>query len=64
MYRLDSLYDRIRLEEAARAQAREYIRDEGIPVWQIDPDELARRVIARAIYHWSLTIQTKPRRAT
>jgi len=48
MYRLDNTYDRIRLEEAARAQAREYLRDEDIPVWQIDPSELAHRVIARA----------------
>ena len=48
MYHLSSLYDRIRLEEAARAHARECLRDEDIPVWQIDPDELARRVIARA----------------
>jgi len=48
MYRLDSTYDRIRLEEAARAQAQEYLRDADVPIWQIDPDELARRVIARA----------------
>ena len=48
MYHLSSLYDRIRLEEAARAQAQEYLRDADVPIWQIDPDELARRVIARA----------------
>ena len=38
----------MRIEEVARAQAREYLRDEDIPVWQIDPGELAHRVIARA----------------
>jgi len=48
MYHLSSLYDRIRLEEAARAQAQEYLRDADVPIWQIDPDELARRVIAHA----------------
>ena len=48
MYHLSSLYDRIRLEEAARAQAQEYLRDADVPIWQIDPDELARCVIARA----------------
>jgi len=48
MYRLDSPYDRMRIEEIARAQAQEYLRDADIPVWQIDPLELARRVIARA----------------
>ena len=48
MYKLSSsLYDRIRLEEVARAKVREYLRDADIPVWQIDPVELARRVIAR-----------------
>jgi len=46
MYRLSSLHDRIRLEEAARDRAREYLRNEDIPVWQIDPVELAHRVIA------------------
>jgi hypothetical protein len=46
MYRLsNSLYDRIRLEEAARAHAREYLRNADVPVWQIDPDELANRII-------------------
>ena len=48
MYHLSSLYDRIRLEEVARAQAQEYLRDADVSIWQIDPDELARRVIARA----------------
>jgi len=48
MYRLDSPYDRMRIEEVARAQAQEYLRDADVPIWQIDPDELARRVIARA----------------
>ena len=47
MYKLSSsLYDRIRLEEVARAKVREYLRDADIPVWQIDPNELAHRVIA------------------
>jgi len=47
MYKLSSsLYDRIRLEETARARAQEYLRNADVPVWQIDPNELADRVIA------------------
>jgi len=46
MYKLSSsLYDRIRLEETARARAQEYLRNADVPVWQIDPDELANRII-------------------
>ena len=46
MYKLSSLYDVIRFEEIAQASMREYLRDADVPVWQIDPLELAHRVIA------------------
>jgi len=46
MYRLSSLHDRIRLEEAARARAQEYLHDADVPIWQIDPEELANHIIA------------------
>jgi len=46
MYRLSSLHDRIRLQETACARAQKYLHDADVPVWQIDPNELAHRVIA------------------
>jgi len=57
MYRLSSSpMDRVHFDELARARAREYLRDVDIPVWQIDPVELANRVIAL----WGLPASDEP----
>jgi len=45
-YISSSLADRIKYDEAVRAWAYECLRAAEVPVWKIDPDELARRNIA------------------
>ena len=40
----ESLADRIPFDEAVRAWAYECLRNAGVPVWEIDPDELARHI--------------------
>jgi len=46
MYMLSSSpMDRVNFDEFARARAREHLRNADVPVWQIDPDQLAHHVI-------------------
>jgi hypothetical protein len=47
MYHLSgSLQDRVNYDEAVRAWARECLRASEVPLWEINPDELARHVIS------------------
>jgi hypothetical protein len=43
-YLSSSLADRVRFDEDARIWALECLRNAGVPVWEIDPDELARHI--------------------